>query len=240
MKLKCVIIDDEPIARKLIEEFVGDVDFLELVGQAENPTRAMKLLSENQVDIIFLDINMPVINGINFLKSSKNIASIIMTTAYAEYAVEAFELDVLDYLVKPIPFERFLKACNKAKEVYENKQLLANAQQKPASDHFFIKCENQIEKVFYNDLLYAESLMNYVILYTAERKMIVYITLKSLEEQLPESLFIKVHKSFIVNRSKIKSIEGNMINIGSGKITISQNLREKVLKEILKDKMIRR
>ena len=240
MKLKCVIIDDEPIARKLIEEFVSDVDFLELVGQAENPARAMKLLNENQVDVIFLDINMPVINGINFLKSSKNAASIIMTTAYAEYAVEAFELDVLDYLVKPIPFERFLKACNKAKEVYDNKQLLANTSHQPANDHFFIKCENQIEKVFYDDLLYAESLMNYVILYTTTRKMIVYITLKSLEEQLPESLFIKVHKSFIVNRSKIKSIEGNMINMGTGKITISQNLREKVMKEILKDKMIKR
>jgi DNA-binding LytR/AlgR family response regulator len=239
MKLKCVIIDDEPIARKLIEEFIGDIDFLELVGQAENPTRAIKLLSDPLVDVIFLDINMPTINGIDFLKSSKNTASIIMTTAYAEYAVEAFSLDVLDYLVKPIPFDRFLKACNKAKEVYDNKQRLSGAPQ-PANDHFFIKCDNQIEKVFYADLLYAESMMNYVLLYTSTRKMIVYLTLKSLEEQLPESLFIKVHKSFIVNRSKIKSIEGNMINMGTEKITISQNLREKVLKEILKDKMIKR
>ncbi len=239
MKLKCVIIDDEPIARKLIEEFIDDIDFLELVGQAENPARAIKLLTENQVDVIFLDINMPTINGIDFLKSSKNTASIIMTTAYAEYAVEAFSLDVLDYLVKPIPFDRFLKACNKAKEIYDNKQLLS-ARQQPANDHFFIKCDNQIEKVFYADLLYAESMMNYVLLYTPTRKMIVYLTLKSLEEQLPESLFLKVHKSFIVNRSKIKSIEGNMINMGTEKITISQNLREKVLKEILKDKMIKR
>jgi DNA-binding LytR/AlgR family response regulator len=238
MKLKCVIIDDEPIARKLIEEFIEDIDFLELVGQAENPAKAIKLLSENQVDVIFLDINMPTINGINFLKSSKNTASIIMTTAYAEYAVEAFSLDVLDYLVKPIPFDRFLKACNKAKEVYDTKQRLLT--QQPVSDHFFIKCDNQIEKVNYADLIYAESMMNYVLLYTTTRKMIVYITLKSLEEQLPENLFIKVHKSFIVNRSKIKSIEGNMISMGTEKITISQNLREKVLKEILKDKMIKR
>jgi DNA-binding LytR/AlgR family response regulator len=239
MKLKCIIVDDEPIARKLIEEFVGDIDFLELAGQAENPAKAIKLLSENQVDVIFLDINMPTINGIDFLKSSKNTASIIMTTAYAEYAVEAFSLDVLDYLVKPIPFERFLKACNKAKEVYDNKQRLS-APQQPVNDHFFIKCDNQIEKVNYDDLLYAESMLNYVLLYTPTRKMIVYITLKSLEEQLPENQFIKVHKSFIVNRSKIKSIEGNMINLGNEKITISQNLREKVLNEILKDKMIKR
>jgi DNA-binding LytR/AlgR family response regulator len=239
MKLKCIVVDDEPIARKLIEEFIGDIDFLELVGQAENPTKAITLLNNNVIDLIFLDINMPVINGINFLKSSKNTASIIMTTAYAEHAVEAFSLDVLDYLVKPIPFERFLKACNKAKEVYETKKYLAQTTQ-TADDHFFIKCDTQIEKVLYNDLLYAESMMNYVLLYTSTRKMIVYITLKSLEDQLPPNLFVKVHKSFIVNRNKIKSIEGNMISIGSEKITISQNLREKVLNEILRDRMIRR
>jgi len=239
MKLKCIIIDDEPIARKLIEEFIEDIDYLELAGQAENPAKAITLLAGNTIDLIFLDINMPVINGINFLKSSKNTASVIMTTAYAEYAVEAFDLDVLDYLVKPIPFERFLKACNKARELWETKKKLANPDQNN-DDHFFIKCDNQIEKVLYNDLVYAESMMNYVILYTSNRKMIVYITLKSLEEQLPASLFIKVHKSFIVNRSKIKSIDGNMINTGTAKITISQNLREKVLNEILKDRMIKR
>ena len=239
MKLKCIIIDDEPIARKVIEEFIEDIDFMELVGQAENPAKAIKLLNDNPADVIFLDINMPTISGINFLKSSKNMASIIMTTAYAEYAVEAFSLDVLDYLVKPIPFERFLKACNKAKEVYAAKQRLTVAPQ-PVNDHFFIKCDNQIEKVNYADLLYADSMLNYVLLYTTTRKMIVYITLKSLEEQLPKDQFIKVHKSFIVNRGNIKSIEGNMINIGNEKITISQNLREKVLSEILKDKMIKR
>ncbi|MDP9047044.1 MAG: LytTR family DNA-binding domain-containing protein [Bacteroidota bacterium] len=239
MKLKCIIIDDEPIARKLIEEFIDDIDFLELAGQAENPAKAIALLNSNVIDIIFLDINMPIINGINFLKSSKNTASIIMTTAYAEYAVEAFSLDVLDYLVKPIPFERFLKACNKAREVYETKKQIAQSAM-AAEDHFFIKCDNQIQKVLYNDLSYAESMLNYVVLYTATRKMIVYITLKSLEEQLPENQFIKVHKSYIVNRSKIKSIEGNLINIGTEKITISQNLRDKVLNEILKDKMIKR
>ena len=239
MKLKCVIIDDEPIARQLVAEFIGDIDYLELVGEAENPAKAIKIFTENDIDLIFLDINMPTINGISFLKSSKHPASIIMTTAYAQYAVEAFELDVLDYLVKPIPFDRFLKACNKAKAVYDNKKLIGRSAQDTA-DHFFIKCDNQIEKVFYNDVLYAESMMNYVIIYTTSRKMIVYITLKSLEEQLPASLFIKVHKSFIVNRGKIKSIDGNMIDIGPAKITISQNLREKVLHEILKDRMIRR
>jgi len=236
MKLKCIIIDDEPIARQLIAEFVDDIDYLELLGEAENPAKAIRLLTENTVDLIFLDINMPTINGINFLKSSKTTASIIMTTAYPQYAVEAFELDVLDYLVKPIPFERFLKACSKAKEAFDNKKPTGQ----PAADHFFIKCDNQIEKVLYDDLLYAESMMNYVILYTTSRKMIVYITLKILEEQLPADKFVKVHKSFLVNRTKIQSIDGNQVNIGIQKIPISQNLREKLLAEILKDRMIRR
>jgi len=236
MKLKCIIIDDEPIARKVLQEFIEEVNYLELVGQAENPLKAINLLSNNDIDIIFLDINMPKINGIDFLKSSTPNASIIMTTAYTEYAAEAYGLDVLDYLVKPIAFERFLKACNKAKEARNS----GTENKAKVQDHFFIKCDNQIEKVFYNDLLYAEAMLNYVMLYTNSKKMMVYLTIKSLEEQLPPDIFIKVHKSFIVNMNKVKSIEGNIIDIGNAKITISQNLREKVIGEIVKDRMIKR
>jgi DNA-binding LytR/AlgR family response regulator len=239
MRLKCIIIDDEPIARKVLQEFVEEIEYLELTGQAENPLKAMSLLNDNDIDIIFLDINMPKINGIDFLKSSKTNANIIMTTAYAEYAVEAFGLDVLDYLVKPIAFDRFLKACNKAKELRELKKI---TQIKPnkTNDHFFIKCNNQIEKVFYEELIYAEAMLNYVMLYTISNKMMVYVTIRSLEEQLPSDIFIKVHKSFIVNIHKIRSIEGNILDIGNEKITISQNLREKVISEIVRDKMIKR
>jgi len=239
MKLKCIIVDDEPIARKVLQEFIEDVDFLELAGQAENPLKAMSLLTNNDVDIIFLDINMPKLNGIDFLKSTKTNAAVIMTTAYADYAVEAFGLDVLDYLVKPISFERFLRACNKANEKATEKNAQATNPQE-TNDHFFIKCDNQIEKVYYNDLLYAEAMLNYVMLYTTSKKMMVYITIKSLEDQLPADIFIKVHKSFIVNINKVKSIEGNILDIGSAKITISQNLRDKVLNDILKGKMIKR
>ena len=238
MKLKCIIIDDEPIARKVLQEFIDDVDFIELVGQAENPLKAMSLLNSNEVDIIFLDINMPKLNGIDFLKNTKTNAKIIMTTAYADYAVEAFDLDVLDYLVKPIAFDRFLKACNKAKEAVALKNI--NLKQQDTNDHFFIKCDNQIEKIYHDDLLYAEAMLNYVMLHTNSRKLMVYVTIKSLEDQLPSDIFIKVHKSFIVNINKVKSIEGNILNIGSGKITVSQNLRDKVLNDILKGKMIKR
>src|ERR1700752_3663950 len=118
MKLKCIIVDDEPIARKILQEFIEEVDFLELSGQAENPVKAVQLLNAHEIDVVFLDINMPKINGIDFLKTLRHTASIIMTTAYPEHAAEAFGLDVLDYLVKPISFERFLKACNKAKEMH--------------------------------------------------------------------------------------------------------------------------
>jgi DNA-binding LytR/AlgR family response regulator len=239
MKLKCIIVDDEPVARKVLQEFIEDVDYLELAGQAENPLKAMTLLDNGAIDIIFLDINMPKINGIDFLKSSTTSAGVIMTTAYAAYAVEAFGLDVLDYLVKPIAFDRFLKACNKAKEIIALKgNTVAKADE--AGDHFFIKCDNQIEKVFYDDLIYAEAMLNYVRLHTSHKKMIVYVTIKNLETQLPPRLFIKVHKSFIVNKNKIRSIEGNTLHIGVDQITISQNLREKVLNEIVKDKMIKR
>jgi len=169
---------------------------------------------------------------------------VIIRTAYAEYAVESYGLDVLDYLVKPIGFDRFLKACNKAREAAELKKLSmagrGGVQPQKPDDHFFIKSNSQIEKVFYNELLYAEAMLNYVMLYTATRKMMVYVTIKSLEEQLPADQFIKVHKSFIVNISKVKSIEGNILDIGNEKITISQSLREKVVAEIVRDKMIKR
>jgi DNA-binding LytR/AlgR family response regulator len=238
-KLNCVIIDDEPIARKIIEEYIADIDFLDLTGKAENPVKAASLLSETRVDLIFLDINMPRLNGIEFLRSSSNLPAVIITTAYPEYALEGFALDVLDYVVKPVSFERFLKACNKAKNYFDLK-MKADEIGKSKADHFFIKCDNSIEKIFYDDLLYVEGLLNYVVLHTVSGKMMVYMTIKSMLEQLPQELFIKVHKSYIVNLEKIKGIEGNTIKIGNTNIAISQNLKDEVLKKILKDKLIKR
>jgi len=239
MKLKCFVVDDEPVARKVLEEFIGDIDYLELVGQAENPVRAISELKDQEVDILFLDINTPKINGIEFLKTTKVQAKVIITTAYPDFALEAYGLEVLDYLVKPISFERFLKACNRVKE-WNGQKSDSPAQQNAFQNHFFVKCDNQIEKVFYDELLYAEAMMNYVMFYTTSKKMMVYITIKSLEDQLPSNIFIKVHKSFIVNMNKVKSIEGNVLKVGEEKIGISQNLREKVLNAIVRDKMIKR
>ena len=239
MNLNCIIIDDEPNAVNLLEILIHQTTQWQLLAKCYDALEAIAFLKKNKVDFIFLDINMPKINGIDFLKSSRNTANVIITTAYTEYAVESFGLDVLDYLVKPIGFDRFLKACNKAREAAEL-QRSGMSQPKKPDDHFFIKSNNQIEKVFYHDLLYAEAMLNYVMLYTTARKLMVYVTMKSLEDQLPADQFIKVHKSFIVNISKVRSIEGNILHIGNVKITISQSLREKVVAEIIKDKMIKR
>ncbi len=241
MKINCIIIDDEPVARKVLEEYIEDIDFIELAGKAEDPVKASVLLNNATIDLMFLDINMPRISGIEFLRTYRKFPMTILTTAYTEYAIEGFDLDVLDYLVKPISFERFLKACYKARDYYELKNAdggnISNAQH---NDYFFVKCDGKIEKVFYEELIYIEAMLNYVILHTSTRKMIVYLTIKGIMEKLPGSMFLKIHKSYIINKNKIKSIEGNEIDLGNAKVVISQNLYEETIKGILKDKMIKR
>src|SRR3954468_13200513 len=160
MKLKCVIIDDEPVARRLLKEYAEDISFLEIVAEAENPLKAQITLDQEPVDLIFLDINMPKITGLEFLRTSNSLPMVIMTTAYAEHALDGFNLDVLDYLVKPFSFSRFLKGCNKAKE-YHQLRTGAGKNAEPTENYFFVKYNGRIEKVFYNDLLYVEAALNY-------------------------------------------------------------------------------
>lgn len=241
MKLNCIIIEDEPVARKVLEEYIADIDFLELKGKAENPVKANALLNNNPIDLMFLDINMPKMTGLEFLRSSASLPMAILTTAYTEYAPEGFELDVLDYLVKPFSFERFLKACNKAKDYYTLQQLQKeNTGAAINQRYFFVKADGRIEKVLYDDLVYIEAMTNYVILHTETRKMMVYLTLKGIAEQLPSDLFLKIHKSTIINISKVKSIRNNEVDLGKATVIISQQLQDSVMKEILKDRMIKR
>ena len=213
MKMNCIIVDDEPLARKVLSEYIEDVDFLELKGKAENPLKANSLLNSNDIDLLFLDINMPKLSGIEYLRTSASLPTTIITTAYAEYAIDGFELDVLDYLVKPFSFERFLKAANKAKVHFELKSqggLISLSDE----NYFFVKCDGQIEKIFYDELLFVEAMLNYVVLFTETRKLIVYLTIKGIIDQLPAGKFLKVHKSYVINLSKIKSINGSDIHIG--------------------------
>jgi len=236
MKMKCIIVDDEPIARKLLREYISDIPFLALVGEADNALKAQGVLAKESIDIIFLDINMPKLTGIEFLRSNQSLPIVIMTTAYAEYALDGYGLDVLDYLIKPFSFERFLKACNKAKDYHQLKQ----GNNRLAEDYFFVKFNGRIEKVSYDQLLFIEASLNYVTLHTLNGKMIVYLTFKGIMENLPADQFIKVHKSFIVNAKKIDSITGNILRIGKAEIPVSQKSHDEVMSMILKDKMLKR
>ncbi|HSC37506.1 MAG TPA: LytTR family DNA-binding domain-containing protein [Chitinophagaceae bacterium] len=240
MNLHCIIVDDEPLARKVLREYVEDAGFLSLAGEAENPIKARHLLDTKPVDLIFLDINMPKLSGIEFLRSSKSLPMTIMTTAYAEHALDGFELDVIDYLVKPFSFERFLKASHKAREYH----LLNHPPLPPGEikqDHFFVKCDGRLEKLLYSDLVYVEAMLNYVILHTSGGgRLIVYLTMKSILEQLPPALFLKVHKSYIINLAKVKSIEGNLVHVDGATIPVSQQYYEQAVKTIVKDRLLRR
>lgn len=238
MKITCMIIEDEPMARKGLVEYINDVSFLELLAQCEHPLAAAPLIQELRPDLLFLDIQMPKLNGVDFLRSLTNPPMVIFTTAYSEYAVESYTLSVIDYLLKPIPFDRFLKAVNKANDLFLIKQNPATSASNV--DYFFVKVDGKFEKILFDDLLFAEALQNYVALHTKHRKLLTYITLGGLEKQLPTDQFIKVHKSYIVSISQIKSVEGNILVVGEHKVSISRNLKEEVMKRVVESTIIKR
>ena len=238
MKISCIIIDDEPLARKGLREYIADVDFLELVGEFDNALKAGELISPGDVKLLFLDIEMPKITGLEFFKTLQQPPPVIFTTAYPQYAVEGYEVNALDYLVKPVSFERFFRAAQKAKEYYEMRN--RNAAEDVTEEYFFVKADNKLVKIFFKDILYVEALQNYVVIHTADKKYMTYLTFKSVEEYLPPSLFCKVHKSFIVAMSKIDSIEGNDIRVGAQHIPISRNLKDEVMEKLLKNRFLKR
>ena len=240
--INCIIIDDEPLARKGLREYISDVDFLRLAGEYDNPLKATEMISKGEVQLLFLDIQMPKITGLDFMKTLQKPIPVIFTTAFPQFALDGFELNALDYLVKPISFDRFLKAALKAKEYYEVRQK-NEADRPPVAEpgnYFFIKADNRLVKVSFSDILFIEALQNYVVVHTQEKKLITYLTFKSVEEYLPSTQFIKVHKSFIVSASKIHSIEGNDIRIDQHHIPISRNLKEEVMDKLLKGKYLKR
>lgn len=238
--IRCIIIDDEPLARKGLKEYINDVDFLQLDGEFNEPLKAMKLLTEGQVQLIFLDIQMPKISGLDFFRSLKQAPPVIFTTAFPQYALDGFDLNALDYLVKPISFERFLKSALKAKEYYEVRQKNLAEAGTQRNDYFFIKADNKLVKLFYDDILYAEALQNYVAIHTVSKKYITYLTFRSIEDYLPSDRFIKTHKSYIVSASRIDNIEGNDIRIGEHHIPISRSSREEVMEKLLKGRFLKR
>ena len=237
MTLRCLAIDDEPLARECIANYVKEVDFLQMVGTGNNPIDLIQLLGEQKVDLVFLDIHMPFINGIDFLKMTQKLPMVIITTAYPSYALEGFQLDVLDYLVKPITFNRFFKAVSKAKDYHQLLSKPGTAESNPAADYFFIKCDYRYEKIYFNDILYIEAKQNYVTIYTHKGKYMTLLYLKNIEENLDKQSFIRVHKSYLVSISKIESIENNEIIIQSFRIPISRNYREDVIGKVVNKRL---
>lgn len=238
MKMQCILADDEPLARKGMENFIRDVPFLELVASCSSSMEVIDVLSNKRADLLFLDIQMPKMSGISLLKNIPGLPITIITSAYPNYAVESYELAVIDYLIKPIPFDRFIKAVNKAKDYFE---LLQNRQanKEKLLDFCFIKCHKSYEKLFFEDILYIEALLNYVIIHTQAKKYISYLTLTGLGDQLPASQFFKINKSYIVNIQKINKIDGNEIIIGSIHLQIGRSFKDLVTK-LLNEKLLKR
>lgn len=234
MKLRCLIVDDEPLARKGLSEYVQDIAYLQLTVALSSATQANDYIKHHAVDLMLLDIRMPKLSGIDFLKSINEPPLVIFTTAYPGYALESYSLDVIDYLVKPIPFERFKKATQKAFDYF------SLTQQRTQPDYFFIKCDHKLEKVAFVDVLYVEAMQNYCILHTPARKMICYITLTHMLEKLPTDRFIKVHKSFIVATEKVTALDGHELKIGNVQIPISRNLKGEVMMKVMGNKLFKR
>lgn len=237
-QINCLVIDDEPLARKGIKEYIADVEFLSFKAEFDNPLKAVDLISNGEAELLFLDIQMPKITGMDFFKSLQNPPPVIFTTAYPQYALDGFEVNALDYLVKPIAFDRFLKAALKAKEFYEIRE--SNSTEQKTADYFFIKSDNKLVKLFFDEILYVEALQNYVTIYTRDKKYLTYLTFKAVEDYLPGDRFLKVHKSYIVSADKIDSIEGNDIRIGQQHIPISRNQKDEVMDKLLKGKILKR
>ncbi|MNK21535.1 Transcriptional regulatory protein YehT [compost metagenome] len=207
-KIKCIVVDDEPLAVSLLGSYVEKIPFFELVFSTENPIEALEYIQKNEADLIFLDIQMPEITGINFMKIVGDQLKYILTTAYAEYALEGYEHNVIDYLLKPISFSRFEKSALKAQERFPNEG--------SKNSHFFIKSSGQQHRINFDDILYVESIKDYVNIKTENQEFIVLETLKSLENQLPEN-FARVHKSYILNINKIEKIDVKNVFLNSGK-----------------------
>lgn len=229
-KFNCLVVEDEPVARDIIITYCNNLPQLHIIACCQNALEAKALLQDNKIDILFMDIHLPVMNGISFIKVLKNPPQVIFTTAYSEFAVSAFDLDAVDYLLKPFPLERFIIAVDKAIEKIKAGE--KRSSNKDNEDYLFIKTEGKIFKIAWNELLYAEARGNYTKVVTEKRVITPNISFTNFEKMLPGTHFSRVHRSFIVNRSKIDHIEGNRVFIGKSEIAIGNNYREDFLKEL--------
>lgn len=227
--ISCIIIDDEPFARKGLQGYVEKISFLDLKGVCEDALQLSNLLQQQPVDLLFLDIQMPHITGVEFLRALRNPPKVIFTTAFEHYAIQGFELDVMDYLLKPISYERFLKAAWKAKDYFAIKEQPGNS-----VPYLFVKANGKLEKITFADILFIEGMENYVAIHLENKKIITHTTIKSLLEKLPAKQFVQTHKSYLVAVDKVDSIEGNTLHVQKHQVPVSKYLREEVLGQIVK------
>jgi two-component system LytT family response regulator len=243
MILKCIAVDDEPLALDIIEDYISKVPFLELVKRTENAIEALQLVQAGGVDLVFLDIQMPDLTGIQFLKIASGKANYILTTAYSQYALESYDLNVSDYLLKPIAFDRFYKAVEKVRHQMQKEEIAAPvvvepiqsnsaSPNAPVQDFIFVKTEHKIQKIQLDDILYIEGLKDYISIFTKNERVITLQNMKKMEETLPKGEFIRVHKSYIISLDKVESIERSRISIAGKVIPIGDTYRDEFFKLI--------
>jgi len=234
--MNAIIVDDEPLAQEVLETYIQQVPEVSLVGKASNAVEANTLLQQGNVDLMFLDVQMPMLSGVDFLRSLDNPPAVIMTTAFSEFAVDAFNLNVVDYLMKPIALDRFMKAVNKATSAHGGTSVSEGTDEPIDRDYTFVKADKKLVKVVFDDVVYIEGLKDYVIIRNTDSRVITLQTMKSLEAKLPPTIFRRVHRSYIVNLSKVRAVEGNSLEvIQDGKtkhIAIGKNYREALLNHI--------
>jgi DNA-binding LytR/AlgR family response regulator len=241
--INVIIVDDEPLAQDVLETYIEKIPELNLVAKCDNALEANEALKEHDVHLMFLDIQMPQLTGIDFLKTLSKPPQVIITTAYPNYAIEGFELNALDYLLKPISLERFMKAVNKAQDQIElqRRDTAAAGAGEEDSDFIFVKADKKLVKVHYRDILYIEGLKDYVIIRLPQDRVITLQTMKSLEEKLPQNMFKRIHRSYIVNLDKIEAIVGNMVEVtekGKAKhLPIGKNYRDELLEIVNRNKL---
>lgn len=235
-RIKCLLTDDEPLAMDILENYIRQMDTLELVGRCDNALTALSFLQKNRVDLLFLDIQMPKLTGIDFLRTLRNAPKVIFTTAYRDFALEGFELNVLDYLLKPVSFERFIAAINKYHQNTINTNLpqaiLSHTNINGDDPFIYLKADKKMVKVFFRDILYIESQKDYVKVRTAVKDIITYQKISSLEDKLPDEKFVRIHRSYIVAIDKIKSFNTAFIDIGSDELPIGRLYKIEVMKAL--------
>ena len=235
--LKCIIVDDEPLAVEGLELYVEDYDNLELVGTFNDALSANTFIQNNEVDLIFLDIEMPKLTGLEFLKSMKSGPLVILTTAYPQYALEAFELNVIDYLVKPIGPDRFMKSVNKVTELYNN---LNSKVEEITSDYIYIKADRKFVKVFFKDIKYIKGLKDYVIIYTNDERIITPVNIKTIYQKLPDHIFVRTSKSYLTNINYIKAVNADTILIDHEELPLGKTYKEDFFNRFVKNNLVQR